>query len=184
MLEDQKHAIQNIKESRNKEVLKLLEKFLTERLNFAEEELKKRDKSEGWVNDDSFLQSWAEKRLIDDIFNVVDVANRSAMVGLPKNFSHPIYRDELTGALNLLLFLYAGLDTMEIITKAMDADHLRNKNQENGYLAGDEILKDAVKEHSDQDMVVFRIYGDSFCAYDRKYLQEKLGNEWYVDWKL
>ena len=49
---------------------------------------------------------------------------------------------------------------------------------------GDEILKNAVEDHYNQDMVVFRIWGDYFCAYDRKLLQEKLGSEWYVDWKL
>lgn len=171
-----------------KNIFDELGSMLLKRLEFAEHEIDKAYKEgENWVNDDSFLQAMAEKGLIENVIHIISIVGKTKLFyngEMPKKLSHPVYKDEKTDALNLLAFMKLGLDSMEIATTAMDGDNMRKFNQEHGYAAGDEFLHGVVKEYCDKDMVVFRIYGDSFCAHDRNLLQEKLGNNWNVDWRI
>ena len=170
-----------------KDIFDELGSMLLKRLECAELEIDKAYNREGWVNDDAFLQAMAEKRLVEDVIHTISIVGKSKPFyngEMPNKLSHPVYKDEITNALNMLAFLKLGLDKMEITTKAMDGDNMRNFNKENGYEMGDKVLQKTAKDHCDQNMVIFRLYGDSFCAYDRELLQEKLGIEWDVDWRI
>jgi len=172
-----------------KKIFDELGSMLLERLEFADDEIAKAYSGiEGeWVNDDSYVQAMADKRLVEDMMNIIAITGGTQHVyngKIPNKLSDPIYKDERTNALNLLAFLKLGLNKMEIMTKCLDADNMRSYNQQYGYSAGDQVLQKMVKEHYDQGMVVFRTYGDNFFAYNREELQAKVGEYWKIDWEI
>lgn len=161
----------------------MLTHILNKRLAFCDRELQKVKESKGGrVNDDSFLQAWAEKRLISDIQNCIAASTTSDI--LPRSLANPMYRDELTGALNMLAWHLLDLDNMQIHVTVIDVDDLREDNKQMGYSAGDQILCELVKVLADQGMVVFRVWGDYFAAYMREDLKKKIDPSWILDWKL